>query len=115
MTSLASGSLAPLDPAGVADALRPFGDSRMLPPAAYTGPEVFDWEQRHFFGEGWTCVGLAADLAAPGDQRAVPLGAASVLLSRDDDGEVHAFANFCRHRGHELLARGESARRPGIV
>ena len=115
MNSQSPGSLAPLDPAGVADALRPFGDSRMLPPAAYTDAEVFEWEQRHFFGAGWSCVGLADGLAAPGDQRAVSLGAASVLLSRDDDGVVHAFANFCRHRGHELLTCGESARRPGIV
>jgi glycine betaine catabolism A len=115
MVSQFSPPLAPVDPAGVAAALRPFGDSRMLPPVAYTDRDVFDWEQRHFFGGGWTCVGLAADLAVPGDQRAVPLGGASVLLSRDDDGEIHAFANFCRHRGHELLPRGESARRPGIV
>jgi Rieske 2Fe-2S family protein len=115
MVSQVPPPLAPLDPAGVAAALRPFGDSRMLPPAAYTDPGVFDWEQRHFFCGGWACVGLAADLATPGDQRAVPLGPASVLLSRDDDGEVHAFANFCRHRGHELLPCGESARRPGIV
>src|SRR5215472_4899022 len=99
MISQSSGSRAPLDPAGVADALRPFGDSRMLPPAAYTDAGVFDWERRHFFGGGWTCVGLAADLAAPCDQRAVPLGAGSVLLTRGGDGEVHAFANFCRHRG----------------
>src|SRR5215469_1268816 len=115
MISQPSDALAPLDPAGVADALRPFGASRMLPPAAYVDPDVFDWERRHFLGGGWTCVGLAAELAGPGDQRAVPLGSASVLLSRDDDGEVHAFANFCRHRGHELLACGESVRRAGIV
>jgi Rieske 2Fe-2S family protein len=107
--------LVPLDPVGVAAALRPFGDSRMLPPAAYTDPEIFEWEQRNFFGGGWTCVGLAADVGTPGDQRAVPLGASSVLLSRDDDGELHAFANFCRHRGHELLPCGASVRRPGIV
>jgi Rieske 2Fe-2S family protein len=115
MISQSPASQAPVDPAGVADALRPFGDSRMLPPAVYTDPEVFDWERRHFFGGGWTCVGLGADVARPGDQRAVALGPASVLLSRDDDGEVHAFANFCRHRGHELLPCGESARRGGIV
>ena len=115
MISQPADSQPPLDPAGVADALRPFGTSRMLPPAAYTDPGVFGWERRRFFGGGWTCVGLTADVAAPGDQRAVPLGEGSVLLSRDDDGDVHAFANFCRHRGHELLPCGESARRAGIV
>ncbi len=74
---------APLDPAGLADSLRPFGDSRMLPRAAYVDPAVFGWEQQHFLDGGWTCVGFAADLAGAGEQRAVPVGAGSVLLSRD--------------------------------
>jgi glycine betaine catabolism A len=107
--------LAPVDPAGLADALRPFGESRMLPPAAYTDPAVFGWEQQRFFGGGWICVGFASELPVPGDQRAVRVGAGSVLLSRDADGALRAFANFCRHRGHELLPCGESAQRPAIV
>jgi Rieske 2Fe-2S family protein len=107
--------VAPLDPAGVTAALQPFGRSRMLPPAAYTDPEVFGWEQDQFFSRGWVCAGLAAGLAQAGDQRAVRAGTGSVLLSRDTGGTLRAFANFCRHRGHELLACGESARRPAIV
>jgi Rieske 2Fe-2S family protein len=107
--------LAPLDPAGVADSLRPFGQSRMLPRAAYVDPTVFAWEQKHFFDGGWTCVGFAAELASPGDQLAVPVGSGSVLLSRDEDGALHAFANTCRHRGHELLPCGGSAQGKSIV
>src|SRR5215469_14082196 len=106
---------APLDPAGLADSLRPFGESRMLPRAAYVDPAVFEWEQKHFFDGGWTCVGFAAELSNPGDQRAVPIGAGSVLLSRDEDGQLHAFANTCRHRGHELLPCGGSAQGKSIV
>ena len=37
----------PLDRAGLEAALRPFGESRMLPRAAYVDPDVFAWEQRH--------------------------------------------------------------------
>jgi glycine betaine catabolism A len=37
----------PLDPAEVAAALRPFGESLMLPPAAYTSADVFAWEARN--------------------------------------------------------------------
>jgi Rieske 2Fe-2S family protein len=107
--------VAPLDPAGVQAALRPFGESRMLPSAAYTDPAVFAWEQKHFFGGGWSCVGFAAELASPGDQRAVQVGDGGVLLTRDEDGQLHAFANFCRHRGHELLPCGGSAQRQSIV
>ncbi len=106
---------APINPAALAESLRPFGESRMLPRAAYVDPAVFAWEQKHFFDGGWSCVGFAAEVANPGDQRAVAVGAGSVLLSRDDAGALHAFANTCRHRGHELLACGASAQRPAIV
>jgi glycine betaine catabolism A len=106
---------APIDPAGLGDALKPFGSSRMLPPAAYTDPAVFEWEQRNFFGRGWTCVGFSAELANPGDQRAESVGQGGILLSRGEDGVLRGFANFCRHRGHELLPCGTSAQRRSIV
>ena len=66
--------LAPLDPAALAESLKPFGQSRMLPPAAYTDPAVFAWEQQHFFGGGWLCVGRSDQVASPGDQRAESAG-----------------------------------------
>jgi len=100
---------APLSAAGVAAALRPFGESRMLPRAAYVDPAVFAWEKRHFFGGGWLCVGRSDQLPDPGDQRAEDAGEGSVLLVRGDDGALRAFANTCRHRGHELLPCGQTA------
>ena len=87
----------------------------MLPPSAYMDPTVFSWEQRHFFGGGWTCVGFSADLTSAGDQRAESVGDGGVLLTRDEDRVLHAFANFCRHRGHELLPCGGSVQRQSIV
>src|SRR5579875_2307264 len=106
---------APLSAAGVADALRPFGQSRMLPRAAYVDPAVFAWEQRHFFGGGWLCVGRSDQLPNPGDQRAEDVGAGSVLLVRGEDGALRAFANTCRHRGHELLPCGQTTNAKAIV
>jgi Rieske 2Fe-2S family protein len=105
----------PLDQAGLAESLRPFGRSRMLPPAAYVDPAVFEWEQHHFFGGGWVCAGRSEQLPEPGDQRAEPTGTGSVLLVRGDDGKLRAFANTCRHRGHELLPCGESARQKVVI
>ena len=87
----------------------------MLPRAAYVDPEVFAWEQRHFFGSGWLCVGRAGQLANPGDQRAEQVGAGSILLVRGDDGILRAFANTCRHRGHELLPCGSAANHGVII
>lgn len=94
--------------------LAPFGESALLPAAAYLEPDVFAWERQHFFDAGWVCVGRVDDLAEPGAQRAVACGTGSVLLVRGHDGEVRGFANICRHRGHELLVCGASTSR-GVV
>jgi glycine betaine catabolism A len=106
---------APLDQAALAASAAPFGQSRMLPRAAYVDPAVFAWEQRHFFDAGWMCVGRSDQLPRPGDQRAEPVGEGSVLLTRDDEGGLHAFANTCRHRGHELLPCGASTQQKAII
>ena len=103
---------APVDPAG---SLLPFGESSMLPVAAYVDPDVFAWEQRHFFGGGWMCVGRSEQVPGPGDQHAEALGLGSVLLARDDGGVLHAFANTCRHRGHELLPSGAATQQQVII
>jgi glycine betaine catabolism A len=107
---------APLDAAELDRALRPFGQSTMLPAAAYTDPGVLAWERRHFFAESWPCVGRVEDLATddagrPVTQRALLAGDIAVLLTVEGgadvgDGTVRAFANTCRHRGHEVLPEG---------
>src|SRR6185312_2695647 len=106
---------APLDPAAVQESLRPFGTSRMLPRAAYVDPAVFAWERQHFFGDGWMCVGRSAQAPSPGDMRAEPVGEGSVLLARGEDGTLRAFANACRHRGHELLPCGSATQQKVII
>lgn len=93
---------------------------RMLPAAAYTSVEVLDWELRHLFAGGWTCLGRVDDLlpssedGRPVSQRAVRVGEVSVLLVRHD-GVVRMFANTCRHRGHELLPDQGTSQRQSIL
>jgi Rieske 2Fe-2S family protein len=87
----------------------------MLPRTAYVDPAMFAWEQENFFNSGWTCAGFSSQLARPGDQRAEPAGAGSVLLVRGEDSVLRAFANTCRHRGHELLAVGAQAQRNSVI
>jgi glycine betaine catabolism A len=105
----------PFDPVDLEPALRPFGQSRMLPRDAYTSPRVFAFEQERFFAGSWTCVGREGDLEGTGAQRAVRVGGAGVLLVRGTDGRVRAFANTCRHRGHELLGVGEQTTRRTVL
>jgi len=80
-----------------------------LPAEAYTDVSVLDFEMEHFFDESWVCVGRSEDLRGPGDRCAVALGHESVLLTWDEAGNLRAFYNVCRHRGHELLGVGEAA------
>jgi Rieske 2Fe-2S family protein len=68
---------------------------------------VLTWERERLFEGSWVCVGRADRLSTPGDQYATVVGRAGVLLVRTVDGTLGAFANVCRHRGHELLACGE--------
>jgi Rieske 2Fe-2S family protein len=112
---VSQGLAAPLDPAQLAASLRPFGSSRMLPREAYVGDATFAWEQQHFFSEGWTCLGRSSDLPRPGDQRAASAGQGGVLLVRGSDGVLRAFANACRHRGHELVACGLDPVNRGVL
>jgi Rieske 2Fe-2S family protein len=94
--------------------LAPDGTGQMLPREAYTSDAVLAWEREHFFSASWVCAGRGADLAAPGDRRAVAIGDDAVLLVRGDDGVLRAFYNVCRHRGHELMPCGSTARRSAI-
>jgi Rieske 2Fe-2S family protein len=105
----------PFEPVDLEPALRPFGQSRMLPRDAYVSPRVFAFEQERFFAGSWTCVGREGDLEGTGAQRAVKVGGAGVLLARGTDGRVRAFANTCRHRGHELLGAGEQTTRRTVL
>lgn len=105
---------APVDSAGIAAALRPFGESLMLPGLAYTSTDVLAWERRHLFAGSWTCLGRTSSLRDEANQRALMVGDLSVLLTFPNEG-VQAFANVCRHRAHELLAVGDSVERRAVV
>ncbi len=107
---------APVSVAGLDSALLPFGESTMLPAEAYTSDEVLAWERRHFFAASWVCVGRQeAVLPAGRTQVAQLVGDVSVLLARDPAGAVVAFANTCRHRGHELLPEGGTSGKRAVV
>jgi Rieske 2Fe-2S family protein len=101
-------STAPLDLDQVRACL--VGSGTMLPGPAYTDEAVLAWERRVVFAGGWACVGRADDLAEPGSRRAVSVGDDAVLLVRGDDGLLRGFYNVCRHRGHEIMPCGTTAR-----
>ena len=106
---------APIDRAKLDEVLRPFGESRLLPREAYVDPEVFAFEHEQFIRNQWVCIARGEEIPSRGDQRAISIGKDSVLLVRGDDLKVRAFANACRHRGHQLLPCESTANGRAIV
>ena len=109
-----STSPAPVDREQLARVLDPTGSGRMLPREAYTDDAVLAWEREQFFAGTWLCAGRVSDLREPGQRRGARVAGEGVLLVRDDHGGLRAFANTCRHRGHELLPCGATAKRGAI-
>jgi Rieske 2Fe-2S family protein len=105
---------APVSRERLAAVLDPTGSGRMLPREAYTTDAVLEWEREQFFGRTWLCAGRVSDMREPGHRRGASVAGEGVLLVRDESGKLRAFANTCRHRGHELLPRGATAKRGAI-
>ncbi|NMG46120.1 Rieske 2Fe-2S domain-containing protein [Aromatoleum toluvorans] len=70
--------------------------------------DVFETDVDVFFNKHWILVGVTADVPEPGDVSTVDLGKASILVVRDDDDNIRAFRNVCRHRGARLKEAGKS-------
>ena len=69
----------------------------------YTSPEVFAADLEAIFEQTWLFVGVEPDVPEPGDAMTVDIGSNAVLIVRDDDNEIRAFHNVCRHRGARLV------------
>jgi choline monooxygenase len=75
-----------------------------LAPDFYRHPEVLELEQTRIFARTWQFVAHEAQLPQNGRYITATAGVEPVLVLRDDDGELRAFRNTCRHRGSRLLS-----------
>lgn len=69
----------------------------------YTDPAIFDLDMKAIFAKHWLFSATEAEIPDPGDYVTIDIGPYSVIITRDDDEEVRAFHNTCRHRGARLL------------
>lgn len=74
-----------------------------LPAPAYYEVEWLDAERARLFDRCWTLAAAADELGSPGDYVTAMVGRAPLVVVRDEDGELRAFHNLCRHRGLVLL------------
>jgi phenylpropionate dioxygenase-like ring-hydroxylating dioxygenase large terminal subunit len=81
-----------------------------LPWSWYSDPDVLRLEQERIFRCTWQYVGRTGQVAEPGTYLAGRAGDVPVMVVRARDGELRAFLNVCRHRGH-VLVEGEGRRK----
>jgi Rieske 2Fe-2S family protein len=87
--------------------------------AAYTSPARFEQERERIFHRGWMFV-CHTSAVPSGGRRVFDVVGESVIVTRDREGHVHAFANACRHRGaqlcepHDVTMSPEACRAPSI-
>lgn len=74
-----------------------------LPARWYLDPDVFRAEKERIFHRSWQYVGHAGQVNRSGDFFTTRLGDIPVVVTRNSDGTLRAFANVCRHRGSEVV------------
>ena len=75
-----------------------------LPSSWYRDPVHYTRELDAFWYGRWIAATRADEIPVAGDWRAISVGTQSILVLRDERGEVRAFHNTCRHRGSLLCA-----------
>lgn len=81
---------------------RTAGDARTLSGEYYTSESIYAAETEKIFLRRWLYAGRVSQLANPGDYFLFDVDDESVLVVREEQGQIRAFYNVCRHRGTRL-------------
>src|SRR6201999_655072 len=66
----------------------------------FTDPEIYEQEQQRVFrGRTWNFLGLEVDIPNPGDYKTTTVGETPVVITRNQEGQIHAMVNRCAHKG----------------
>ncbi|MCG8588585.1 MAG: aromatic ring-hydroxylating dioxygenase subunit alpha [Proteobacteria bacterium] len=68
----------------------------------YISREYMEREGERMWKRVWLLAGHVDDVAEPGDYFTLSVARESVVVVRDDAGEIRAFRNVCQHRGNLL-------------
>lgn len=74
----------------------------LVPAAIYNDPEVHALELERIFGRSWTFLGHESEIPAPGDYCIRYIGEDPFIFVRDEQGDVRALYDACRHRGAQI-------------
>jgi len=91
------------DPARYEAVRLPLLEAETLPPDCYTSEAFYRREVETIFLKVWNFIGRADRIPNTGDYVAFEFVGVPVVVVRDRDGTVRAFANSCRHRGAKVM------------
>ncbi len=77
-------------------------DARHKRGDVYLSDAILEQEIEAIFMKQWLIVGRAEEVDAPGDYFTVRVGNEPVVVVKEKDGNIQAFANVCRHRGVQV-------------
>jgi anthranilate 1,2-dioxygenase large subunit len=78
----------------------PEGGVARVPFRVFSDAEIYALEQEKIFkGPIWNFLCMEVDVSRPGDVRTTWVGETPVVVTRDQDGKLHAMVNRCAHKG----------------
>jgi len=80
----------------------PVTRSDTIPSSWYTDPAFHQVDRDAVFAQSWQNIGAADQVREPGQFLVGTVADNPVIVVRDQDGELRAFYNVCKHRGGPL-------------
>tara|TARA_R110002049_G_scaffold2750_2_gene21318 strand:+ start:1061 stop:2434 length:1374 start_codon:yes stop_codon:yes gene_type:complete len=94
---------------------RDWKSGRSIPARYYVDPEHFDNDERFLAMNLWLMVDHHSRIPEPGDYFTFEFGRGeNIIVLRDENRDVRAFHNVCRHRGSRLCRNSDTAEPEGV-
>lgn len=90
------------------------GGMVVVPGERYTSRTFFDLELEHLWPKVWQVACREEEVPRPGDYLEYPIADQSILVVRNDTGDIKAYFNTCPHRGTRLASGVGSFAAPSI-
>ncbi len=74
-----------------------------LPAWTYNSDELTQLEMEQLFLRSWRFIGHVSDIPNSGDYQCFEMADERAVIVRDQDGQVRAFHNVCRHRASRVV------------
>lgn len=100
----------PFDPSHFVNVRKPLDEAETMPPWVYTSDAFYRREVDRIFMTVWNFMGHVDQIPNPGDYKALEFAGVPFIICRDENGDLKALANSCRHRGAKIASGAGNAK-----